>query len=74
MLDETARLMRASRVAAGAALFGALVATVSALAAAPMPVRVAPGVYALMEQQGEIAPANAGRVANVALTVQALLR
>ncbi len=40
-----------------------------AFAATPAPVVVAPGVYALMGQPGEIAPANLGRIANVAFVV-----
>jgi len=40
-----------------------------AFAAAPAPVVVAPGVYALMGQPGEIAPANLGRIANVGFVV-----
>ena len=37
--------------------------------AMPAPMLVAPGVYALMGQPGEIAPANLGRIANVAFIV-----
>ncbi len=40
-----------------------------AFAATPTPVMVAPGVYALMGQQGDVAPANLGRVANIAFVV-----
>ena len=40
-----------------------------AFAAAPAPVVVAPGVYALMGNPGEIAPANLGRIANIAFVV-----
>ena len=47
----------------------ALGAVGMAFAAAPAPVVVAPGVYALMGQPGEIAPANLGRIANIAFVV-----
>ncbi len=52
------------------ATFAAALGIVSlAGAATPAPVAVAPGVYALMGQPGEIAPANLGRIANVAFVV-----
>jgi len=40
-----------------------------AFAATPAPVLVAPGIYALMGQPGEIAAANLGRIVNVAFVV-----
>lgn len=52
-----------------ASISGALGAIGLAFAATPAPVAVAPGVYALMGQPGEIAPANLGRIANVAFVV-----
>ena len=52
-----------------ACLGGALGAMGVALAAAPAAVAVAPGVYALMGQPGEIAPANLGRIVNIAFVV-----
>ena len=52
-----------------AAVSGALGAVGMAFAAAPAPVVVAPGIYALMGQPGEIAPANLGRIANIAFVV-----
>ncbi len=39
------------------------------VANAQIPVSVAPGVYVLMGQDGEVAPANLGRVANIAFVV-----
>ena len=48
---------------------GAVSAIGLAFAATPAPVAVAPGVYALMGQPGEIAPANLGRIVNVAFVV-----
>ena len=52
-----------------ALISSALGAVGMAFAAAPAPVVVAPGIYALMGQPGEIAPANLGRIANVAFVV-----
>ena len=51
----------------GASVSGAL--GIAGLAFAVPPVAVAPGVYALMGQPGGIAPANLGRIVNVAFVV-----
>ena len=67
---RTVRFLRnVARTLCACLLVGLDIAPALADTPAPVPVEVAHGVYALMGQDGEIAPGNRGRIANIAFVV-----